>query len=57
MLDARHDEKQHFSAKKRIETPEGNVVNMTMHFTAFDVEDAKRFLKENGYDGYELVDE
>ncbi len=54
MLDGRQ-EKKGYRARKKIETPEGNIVNMTMHFTAFDDEDAQRFLKDGGYDGYKII--
>ena len=55
MLDGIQNEKQAYHAKKVIETSEGNIVNMTMHFTAYDLADAQRFLSDHNYDGYELI--
>lgn len=54
MLDGR-DEKKPYSAVKINEYEEGKATKLTMHFTAFDDEDARRFLKEGGYEGYELI--
>jgi hypothetical protein len=54
MLDGR-DEKKSYSAVKINEYSDGKQGTLTMHFTAFDDEDARRFLKEGGYDGYELI--
>ena len=54
MLDGR-DEKKPYSAAKKIFLDEERYSQITMHFTAFDDEDARRFLKEGGYDGYELI--
>lgn len=57
MLDGRDNQKKHYSAVKINEYEDGKATKLTMHFTAFDKEDAIRFLKEGGYEGYELIDE
>jgi len=54
MLDGRQD-KKHYSAVKINEVSENKEAKITMHFTAFDDEDALRFLKENGYQEYKLI--
>lgn len=54
MLDGR-DQKKPYSAVKVNEYEDGKASKLTMHFTAFDDEDARRFLKEGGYQDYELI--
>jgi len=54
MLDGR-DEKKPYSAVKTSRLDDGKESKVTMHFTAFDDEDARRFLKEGGYQDYKLI--
>ena len=53
MLDGRDDRKP-YSAVKMSEA-DGKESKITMHFTAFNDDDALRFLIENGYQEYKLI--
>ena len=55
MLDGRHNEKKPYSAVKKQLLEDGKESTITMHFTAFDDEDANRFLTEGGYVDYKLI--
>jgi len=55
MLDGLHNEKKPYSAVKKQKLDDGKESTVTMHFTAFDDEDAIRFLSEGGYTDYKLI--
>ena len=55
MLDGQHKEKVGYRARKKIPLEDDKYTQITMHFTAFDDEDAQRFLDEGGYDGYKII--
>ena len=54
MLDNKADKKP-YSAVKVATLEDGKESKITMHFTAFDDEDARRFLSEGGYNDYKLI--
>jgi hypothetical protein len=54
MLDGQQ-EKVGYRARKRIPLDDDRYTQITMNFTAYDDEDAQRFLDEGGYDGYKLI--
>jgi FtsZ-interacting cell division protein YlmF len=54
MLDGQQ-EKVGYRARKKIFLDDERYTQITMNFTAFDDEDAQRFLDEGGYDGYKLI--
>lgn len=54
MLDGQA-EKVGYRARKLIDLGDDKYTSITMHFTAFDDEDAQRFLNEGGYDGYKII--
>ena len=54
MLDGQA-EKVGYRARKKIFLDDERYTQITMNFTAFDDEDAQRFLDEGGYDGYKLI--
>jgi hypothetical protein len=54
MLDGQQ-EKVGYRARKTIPLDDDKCTTITMHFTAYDDEDAQRFLDEGGYDGYKII--
>ena len=55
MLDGIQTEKKAYKAVKEYEYAPGKTSKLTINFTAFNVEEALRFLEDGGYKEYKLV--
>ena len=57
MLDGLQNEKKAYRARKIIDIGNDKATSITLNFMAHNDEEAQRFLEDENYDGYELINE